>query len=81
MADLLAKAKARSPGSKHGAGMITRRGVARGVTVAKLAWVRVLPSPDDLLGHSSTRITGDVYAHTSDGAASNAMDVLGEALG
>lgn len=34
----------------------------------------------DLLGHSSTRITGDVYAHTSDDAASRAMDVLGSAL-
>lgn len=35
----------------------------------------------DLLGHSSTRITGDIYAHTSDEAASKAMDSLGEALG
>ena len=34
----------------------------------------------DLLGHSSTRITGDVYAHTSDEAASRAMDALGSAL-
>lgn len=40
-----------------------------------------LRAVSDLLGHSSTRITGDVYAHTSDDAASKAMDVLGEALG
>lgn len=35
----------------------------------------------DLLGHSSTRITGDIYAHTSDEAANRAIDGLGEALG
>lgn len=40
-----------------------------------------LRAVSDLLGHSSTRITGDVYAHTSDEAANRAMDVLGEALG
>ncbi len=40
-----------------------------------------LRAVSDLLGHSSTRITGDVYAHTSDDAANLAMDVLGEALG
>ena len=40
-----------------------------------------LRAVSDLLGHSSTRITGDVYAHTSDDAANRAMDVLGEALG
>jgi integrase len=34
----------------------------------------------DLLGHSSTRITGDLYAHTSDAAAFRAMDALGSAL-
>lgn len=39
-----------------------------------------LRAVSDLLGHSSTRITGDVYAHTSDEAASRAMDVLGSAL-
>jgi integrase len=39
-----------------------------------------LRAVSDLLGHSSTRITGDVYAHTSDEAASRAMDVLGAAL-
>jgi integrase len=40
-----------------------------------------LRAVSDLLGHSSTRITGDVYAHTSDEAANRAMDVLGAALG
>ena len=40
-----------------------------------------LRAVSDLLGHSSTRITGDVYAHTSDDAANLAMNVLGEALG
>lgn len=40
-----------------------------------------LRAVSDLLGHSSTRITGDVYAHTSDEAANRAMDVLGDALG
>lgn len=39
-----------------------------------------LRAVSDLLGHSSTRITGDVYAHTSDEAAARAMDVLGSAL-
>ena len=33
----------------------------------------------DLLGHSSTRITGDVYAHTATSRV-RAMDVLGSAL-
>lgn len=39
-----------------------------------------LRAVSDLLGHSSTRITGDVYAHTSDAAAERAMEVLGSAL-
>ncbi len=40
-----------------------------------------LRAVSDMLGHSSTRITGDVYAHTSDEMANRAMDSLGEALG
>jgi len=35
----------------------------------------------DLLGHSSISITGDVYGHTSDGAARSAVESLGERLG
>lgn len=40
-----------------------------------------LRAVSDLLGHSSTRIAGDVYAHTIAEAANQAMDSLGEALG
>lgn len=39
-----------------------------------------LRAVSDLLGHSSTRITGDVYAHTSNETAERAMDLMGSAL-
>lgn len=35
----------------------------------------------DLLGHSSISVTGDVYGHTSDGAARSAVDGRAGRLG
>jgi integrase len=35
----------------------------------------------DLLGHSSVAVTGDIYRHTSDTAASSAVDGLADQLG
>ena len=35
----------------------------------------------DLLGHSSTSITGDVYGHGSDDGARRAVDTLAQSLG
>ena len=40
-----------------------------------------LKAVSDLLGHSSIAITGDVYAHVSEGTARSAMDTLSDAIG
>jgi integrase len=39
-----------------------------------------LPAVSKLLGHSDTRITGDIYGHTSDDVAEAAMEALSSAL-
>jgi integrase len=40
-----------------------------------------LKAVSELLGHSDTRITGDVYAHVSPETARDAMAVLSDAIG
>ena len=51
---------------------------------AAVAWLESgvhIKAVADLLGHSSIAITGDVYGHTSDGAARSAVEHLGGQLG
>jgi site-specific recombinase XerD len=51
---------------------------------AAVAWLESgvhIKAVADLLGHSSIAITGDVYSHTSDGAARAAVEGLSGALG
>ena len=57
-------------------------GVCRGSPLWPLTWANAESGAvADLLGHSSIAITGDVYGHTSDGAARAAIDGLSGALG
>jgi integrase len=49
-----------------------------------VAWLEAgvhIEAVADLLGHSSTSITGDIYGHTSDATTRAAIDGLSEALG
>jgi integrase len=51
---------------------------------AAVAWLESgvhIKAVADLLGHSSIAITGDIYGHTSDGAARDAVDALAGQLG
>ena len=51
---------------------------------AAVSWLEAgvhIKAVADLLGHSSISVTGDVYGHTSDGAARAAIDGLSGALG
>lgn len=51
---------------------------------AAVAWLEGgvhIKAAADLLGHSSIAITGDIYGHTSDGAARAAVEGLAGALG
>jgi integrase len=51
---------------------------------AAVGWLEAgvhIKAVSDLLGHGSIAITGDIYGHTSDTAASAAVDGLSQALG
>ncbi|HEY9264502.1 MAG TPA: hypothetical protein VIQ11_07865 [Mycobacterium sp.] len=51
---------------------------------AAVAWLEPgvrIKAVADLLSHSSTRDTGDVYGHTGDTTARTAVDVLADQLG
>jgi integrase len=51
---------------------------------AAVAWLESgvhIKAIADLLGHSSSAITGDIYGHTSDGTARAAVDALAGQLG
>jgi integrase len=51
---------------------------------AATAWLENgvnLKAVSELLGHASISITGDIYAHVSEGTSRGAMDTLSDAIG